>query len=205
MRSLAGARAFAWLAGLLLAGCATGTGDTPSADGEYASPRISGVTVVYRNGAKTDSLAAPDSLLAFYRFQVDADLWGHMAFRVRGDGFSADFRAPVPGTDILRDTTVSGRLGRPDSAFINLNPARKCDSAVDGRRLTNLCFERRGDALSIPACLDVDYPDSAFAFADFPAGATIQWRHLRGLTCAQRPDTAANRTRTDIRIEFPKQ
>jgi hypothetical protein len=190
---------------LLLAGCGADTEPpAPSADGLYAFPAVTGRSVVYRNGIAADSFASPPGLIAAYRSDIDDSLWWSMSFQVHGDSFTAWYRYTY--FDKQRDTSLSGKLGRPDGGYINLRPGRACDSTVDGVRATNACFAKEGDSLVIHACVDMDFDAADFSVEEVRPGNSGHWRHLRGVPCPLAPASESpNRIRTDFKIAYPRE
>ncbi|MBW8887017.1 MAG: hypothetical protein JF616_04580 [Fibrobacteres bacterium] len=187
---------------LLAAGCGLGPDLGPD-DAAYADPMITGWSVVYRNNVAVDSFASPADLIANYRIDIDDTLWPSMTFQLAGESFTARYRYIY--FDKQRDTVVSGKLGRPDSGFINLQPRRSCDSTVGGFRQTNECFTKEGDDLIIRACVDMDFDSSDFDVASVKPGLGAHWRHLRGVRCSEAPPSDfPNRIRTDFTITFSR-
>lgn len=186
---------------LAAAGCSTDPDRVPT-DNLYMRPVITGRSVVYRSGVATDSFPAPLDLIDNYVMDIDDTLWPAMSFRVFGDSFTA--RLKYLYFDHQRDTVLFGKLGRPDSGFINLNPGRSCDSTVDGYRSPNACFTKEGDEVVIRACVDMDFDSPDFVVASVKPGNGAHWRHLRGMRCSEAPPSDfPNRIRTEFTIGYP--
>jgi hypothetical protein len=186
---------------LLAAGC-VGDPDQTSNHDFYGHPVITGWSVVYRNAVAVDSFPSTPDLIDNYLMDIDDTLWSRMSFQVSGDGFTANYRYTY--FDHQRDTVLSGKLGRPDSGFINLQPRRSCDSTENGYRQSNECFTKEGDELIIRACVDMDFDSPDFDVASIKPGHGAHWRHLRGMRCSEAPPSEfANRIRTEFTIAYP--
>jgi hypothetical protein len=186
-----------WLPALLLSACMFSQDGSPDKAG-YAFKELAGFTYVYRNGAIADSFPLPETLQRYYENRVNNGFLTNMKIEIKGDSFFAATRFTILGA--ARDTAISGRLGKSDADYINLFPAHGCDSMVDGDKIFNMCFGKKGAALSIDICFDLIYEDSTFALETIDIARNMGWNNVPGMKCSERGESEGNMFRSDLAL-----